>query len=157
MAAYNRWMNEGIYASCTELSDDDRHKDCGAFFGSIHATLNHLLWADQLWMYRIAAKPKPVAPGISESLSQYESFDDLRRERAAFDQMLDDWASTIEAASLEGDLAWYSGSTGREFKKSKWLLVTHMFNHQTHHRGQVHCMLTQLGVKTPPTDLALMP
>jgi uncharacterized damage-inducible protein DinB len=97
--------------------------------------------------------PKPGAPGIAASVAMFETWDDLKRERAAFDAVILDWAGRLDPEWLKGDLAWFSGSTGRELKQPGWLLVTHMFNHQTHHRGQVHCMLTQAGVKPGTTDL----
>ena len=153
MAEYNRWQNENQYGAAEGLSDTARKEPRGAFFGSIHATLNHLLWADQIWMSRFAGTPKPKAPGIPESVGMYESWDDLKRERTAFDQVILDWAARLDPAWLEGDLTWLSGAVGRELSRPKWLLVTHMFNHQTHHRGQVHCMLTQAGVRPGTTDL----
>ena len=82
---------------------------------------------------------------------------DLKRERSAFDATIIDWADHLDASSLAGDLTWYSGAAKAELTKPKWLLVTHMFNHQTHHRGQTHCMLTQAGGKPKDTDLPLMP
>ena len=157
MASYNSWMNEGIYEACGPLSDKNRKKDCGAFFSSIHETLNHHLWGDQIWMHRLAGTSAPQSEDIQGSVSQYESYEDLRRERDAFDLFITEWADGIAPAMLEGELSWYSGAAGREITKPRWLLITHMFNHQTHHRGQVHCMLTQFGVKTPTTDLPLMP
>lgn len=157
MAAYNRWMNRAIYDACEALSDADRRKDCGAFFGSIHATLNHILWADQIWMHRLAGTARPAAPGIPASVSQYEAWEDLRAKRAAFDEVIGNWAVVLEPSTLEGDLTWHSGATGRELSKRRWVAITHMFNHQTHHRGQVHCLLTQFGVKTPVTDIPFMP
>ena len=157
MAAYNRWMNETIYAACEQLSDADRKTDRGAFFGSIHATLNHILWADQMWMHRLTGSEKPKASGITGSLEQHADFDDLKRERAAFDAMIEDWAASLDPAWLEGELNWHSGSTGRDMASPRWILVTHMFNHQTHHRGQVHCLLTQFGMETPVTDLPFAP
>ena len=84
----------------------------------------------------------------------YESWDDLKRERAGLrSRSSSTGPSKLDPAWLEGDLTWFSGAAGREVTKPKWLLVTHMFNHQTHHRGQVHCMLTQCGVKPGATDL----
>jgi uncharacterized damage-inducible protein DinB len=83
----------------------------------------------------------------------YESWDELKRERVAFDQVILDWAGRLDPAWLTGDLTWFSGAMGREASRPKWVLVTHMFNHQTHHRGQVHCMLTQAGLRPGPTDL----
>ena len=85
MAVYSRWMNNSIYDACAQLSDEDRKKDCGAFFGSIHATLNHLLWGDQIWMHRLTGLKKPSAPTIPESITQYDDFDELTRERIAMD------------------------------------------------------------------------
>ena len=67
--------------------------------------------------------------------------------------MIIDWADKLDSGVARGDLTWFSGAAGREVTKPKWLLVTHLFNHQTHHRGQVHCMLTQCGVKPGATDL----
>jgi uncharacterized damage-inducible protein DinB len=152
MANYNRWQNGNLYDAADKLTDAQRKEPRGAFFGSIHATLNHLLWGDQIWMNRFANTPKPKV-GIPQSVAQFEDWDDLRRERQAFDSVIIDWAATLDPSWLEGDLTWFSGAAGREVTKPKWLLVTHLFNHQTHHRGQVHCMLTQCGVRPGVTDL----
>jgi uncharacterized damage-inducible protein DinB len=153
MADYNRWQNENLFGAADRLSDAQRKEQQGAFFGSIHGTLNHLLWGDQIWMSRFAGTPRPKAPGIPESVAMYDSWDELKRERQAFDRVIVDWAERLDPAWLEGDLTWFSGVSGREMTKPKWLLVTHMFNHQTHHRGQVHCLLTQCGGKPGVTDL----
>ena len=157
MADYNQWQNENLYGAADRLTDAQRREPRGAFFGSTHATLNHLLWADQIWMSRFAGTPRPRAPGIPESVGMIESWDDLKRERAAFDRAILDWAGRVDQGRLEGDLTWFSGATGRQLSKPKWLLITHMFSHQTHHRGQVHCLLTQCGVKPGGTDLAFRP
>jgi uncharacterized damage-inducible protein DinB len=138
------------------LSDAERQRTRGAFFGSIHATLNHLLWGDRIWMSRLAGTPRPQG-GIPQSVSLYADWNDLKRERAAFDTVIVDWADQLEDASLAGELTWFSGAIKAEVRKPKWLLVTHMFNHQTHHRGQVHCMLTQAGSKPGDTDLPFTP
>jgi uncharacterized damage-inducible protein DinB len=107
-------------------------------------------------MSRLAGTPRPQG-GIPQSVSLYADWNDLKRERAAFDTVIVDWADQLEDASLAGELTWFSGAIKAEVRKPKWLLVTHMFNHQTHHRGQVHCMLTQAGSKPGDTDLPLMP
>jgi uncharacterized damage-inducible protein DinB len=154
MAGYNRWQNQNFYGAADGLSDDQRKQARGAFFGSIHATFNHLLWGDQIWMSRLAGTPKPKAAGIPDSVSMFEAWDELKRERQTFDQVMVDWADKLDARWLEGDLSWFSGAAGRDVTRPKWLLVTHLFNHQTHHRGQIHCMLTQCGVKLgEATDL----
>jgi uncharacterized damage-inducible protein DinB len=153
MAEYNRWQNQSIYGAAEGLDDAARKAPRGAWFGSIHGTLNHILFGDQIWMSRFAGTPKPKAAGIPDSVGMYESWDDLKRERAAFDEVIIDWASRLDPAELAGDMRWFSGAVGRELTQPRWLLVTHMFNHQTHHRGQVHCMLTQAGVRPGSTDL----
>ena len=153
MAEYNRWQNENLYGAAEGLDDRARKAPRGAWFGSIHATLNHILYGDQIWMSRFAGTPKPKASSIPDSVGMYEAWDDLKRERTAFDQVIIDWADRLDPAGLAGDLTWLSGAVGRELTSPRWLLVTHMFNHQTHHRGQVHCMLTQAGVRPGSTDL----
>jgi uncharacterized damage-inducible protein DinB len=157
MAGYNRWQNRNLYGSADGLADAERKKDRGAFFGSIHATLNHLLFGDQIWMSRFAGTPRPKAAGIPESVGLHERWEDLKRERAAFDETIIAWADQLGPAWLEGDLTWYSGAAKREVTKPKAMLVAHMFNHQTHHRGQVHCMLTQCGVRPGDTDMPFQP
>jgi uncharacterized damage-inducible protein DinB len=154
MARYNRWQNENLYGVADTIADAERRRPCGAFFGSIHATLNHLLWADLLWMNRFAGTPRP---GTMESVSLYESWDDLKRERAAFDATITVWSDGLDPAWLTGDLTSYSGNAKRDLTRPRSLLVTHFFNHQTHHRGQVHCLLTQAGGKPGVTDLSAMP
>jgi uncharacterized damage-inducible protein DinB len=156
MARYNRWQNENLYGVADTLSDEERRRERGAFFGSIHRTLSHLLWADRIWMSRFTDVARPEG-GIPESGSMYPDWDGLKRERAGFDARIVAWAEALDPAWLAGDLTWYSGSAKRGLTNAKWLLVTHMFNHQTHHRGQVHCMLTQAGGKPDVTDLPRLP
>jgi uncharacterized damage-inducible protein DinB len=156
LARYNRWQNDNLYGVADTLSDAERRRERGAFFGSIHATLNHLLWADRIWMSRLAGTPRPTG-GIPESVSLYGDWNELKRERAAFDRTILDWAERLDDAALAGELTWYSAAVKAERRQPIWLLVTHMFNHQTHHRGQVHCMLTQAGGKPGDTDLPFMP
>ena len=157
MARYNRWQNQNLYGVADQLSDEERRRERGAFFGSIHKTLSHLLWADRIWMSRFSPDvPKPQA-GIPESVSLYPDWDGLKRERAAFDETMIAWADKVDASYLQGDLTWYSGAQKRELTNARWILLTHLFNHQTHHRGQVHCMLTQAGAKPHATDFSVLP
>lgn len=156
MADYNRWMNDGIYKACGTLDDATLRQDRGAFFGSIHATLNHVLWGDQIWMSRFAGTPQPEAPDIPGSVAQIDNFQALTQARQEFDAVIIDWAFSLDPAWLQGDLSWFSGSIQHDITRPRAELVMHMFNHQTHHRGQVHAMLTQAGVKAPPTDLPFM-
>src|SRR5260370_13083841 len=140
IARYNRWQKENLYGAADTLSDAERRRDRGAFFGSIHATLNHLLWADRIWMSRLAGTPCPNG-GIPESVALHSDWDELKRERKAFDAVVIDWADRLDAASLAGELAYYSGAIKREGHKPTWLLVTHMFNHQTPHPRPIHFSL----------------
>ncbi|MGD0335336.1 MAG: DinB family protein [Xanthobacteraceae bacterium] len=156
MARYNRWQNENLYGVADRLPDEERRRGRGAFFGSIHKTLSHLLWGDRIWMSRFTDLPRPPG-GISDSVSLYADWEDLKSERSGFDRAIIDWANGIDPAWLAADHVYYSGATKREWKKPRWVLVTHMFNHQTHHRGQVHCLLTQAGGRPHDTDLPFMP
>ncbi len=156
MARYNRWQNKNLYGVADRLPTQERQRERGAFFGSIHKTLSHLLWADHIWMSRFTDLPKPQA-GIPESVSLYPDWENLKSERVSFDQTMIDWAETIDASWLAAEQTFYSSATKREWTRPRWVLVTHMFNHQTHHRGQVHCMLTQAGAKPSDTDLTVMP
>jgi uncharacterized damage-inducible protein DinB len=153
MARYNTWQNTNIYRAASGLSDAQRKEDRGAFFGSIHATLNHILWADQMWLMRFGAAPSPAAKSIAEGAAQYGDWDALSDERRRFDALIQDWADSLDGSALEGDLTWFSGGLGREVTNPRALILTHIFNHQTHHRGQVHAMLTGFGVKPGITDL----
>ena len=155
MARYNRWQNENLFSVAEGLSEAERQRERGAFFGSIHKTLSHLLWADRIWMSRFTDLPRPKG-GIPESVMLYPDWPELARERAAFDEIILAWAERLDPSWLAGDQTFFSGAAKREITMPRWLLVTHMFNHQTHHRGQVHCMLTQAGGRPHNTDLPLM-
>lgn len=157
MASYNRWQNENLYEAAHGLSEHDRTEDLGAFFGSIEATLNHILWADRIWMSRFAGWSAPRKNDIPGSVGEAGDWEHLRSERAAFDRDLVAWADALSADDLAGDFTWYSGATGREWTQPLWRLITHLFNHQTHHRGQVHAMLTAKGAKPHDTDIPFMP
>ena len=154
MATYNRWMNEKLYAACAGLSDEERKRDRGAFWKSIHSTLNHLLWGDHAWMGRFNGKSYP-APAVGEDL--HDGFDDLRAARVAMDAEILAWAGSLTPAWLAEPMTWTSRLYGFTQTHPRWVQVTHMFNHQTHHRGQVHTLLTQLGIDIGATDVTLLP
>jgi uncharacterized damage-inducible protein DinB len=156
MARYNRWQNANLYGVADSLSPQERERERGAFFGSIHKTLSHLLWGDRMWMSRFAEVSRPRG-GIPDSVSLYPDWNLLKIERASFDQTIVDWADSVDQAWLAADQTYYSGAAKKDLTRPRWLIVTHMFNHQTHHRGQIHCMLTQAGGKPHDTDLPLTP
>jgi uncharacterized damage-inducible protein DinB len=157
MARYNAWQNRSLYGAADTLTDAQRRENRGAFFGSVHATLAHILFGDQIWMSRFAGTPKPKAASIKESVSAYPDWEDLKRDRVAFDAVMVAWADGIDQSAIDGMLSYYSGAAGREVTRSRPLLIVHMFNHATHHRGQVHCLLTAFGAKPEATDLPLLP
>lgn len=156
MAAYGAWQNRSVYAAASTLDDAERRRDRGAFFGSIHGTLNHLLWGDEIWMSRFAGTPPPKSPTIAGSVGQIDDWQDLGRARIAFDGLIANWADEVDPGWLSGTMTWFSVAAGREIRAPHTLLVMHMFNHQTHHRGQVNAMLTAAGASPEDTDLMLL-
>ena len=154
MARYNRWMNERVYAVCAELDDEARLRDRGAFFGSIELTLNHILYGDLAFMSRFTGEPAEPPP-IGERMEA--DFAALRTARAALDARIEAWASALTAPWLAATLSYVSLVDGRTRTFEHWVLVTHMFNHQTHHRGQVTTLLSQSGIDIGSTDIPFMP
>ena len=156
-AAYNRWQNGSHIRAASTLTDAQRWENKGAHFGSIAATLNHVLWGDQLWMSRFAGTPAPSPTSIPASTDYFSDWDAFAAERITFDDVILNWARGLDPAWLQGDLTWFSGAANRELTKPRWVLVLHMFNHQTHHRGQVHAMLTGAGCQLDATDIPFRP
>ena len=155
MAAYNAEMNRRVYAAAAALTDDQRKADRGAFWGSIHRTLVHLLWGDSQWMSRFDGWERPPVP-IKQSGDMIADFTELRGKRVEADAQIEEWARRVDDAWLATDLVWFSGAAQREIRAAKGKLVAHLFNHQTHHRGQVHVLLTAQGQDTGDTDLFLV-
>jgi uncharacterized damage-inducible protein DinB len=155
MAAYNRWQNENLYGTADALSDADRKRDRGAFFGSIHGTLNHTIWADEVWMGRFSGRPHPTTP-IKESRDRYRHWIELRAARIALDEDIVTWAAALDPAWLTQWPAAPAGARKATAGRTHAFLVIHMFNHQTHHRGQAHAMLTAAGAHPSDTDLLKM-
>lgn len=154
MARYNRWMNEKLYTLCAGLSDGERKKDRGAFFRSIHGTLNHLLLGDRIWLGRFLGPPFQV-----ESLAQelYSDFDALRNERRRTDDEIDAFVAGLTSEKLAARFTYRSWVNPQERSAPLWILTTHLFNHQTHHRGQLTTLLSQCGLDPGVTDLMWLP
>jgi uncharacterized damage-inducible protein DinB len=158
-ARYNRWMNDKLYALASTLSDEARKRDSGAFFKSIHGTFNHLLLADRVWLARFQGVTVPdgfMGPGGIRALEQelYADFDDLRRERAITDDELATWIANLSQERLAAPLVYLR--RGQKHESPLWWAVAHLFNHQTHHRGQVTTLLSQQGCDPGATDLIAM-
>lgn len=154
MADYNRWMNEKLYAACAKLSDDERKRDRGAFFKSIHGTLNHILLADRLWLPRFCNKTYETKP---MGVDLYADFAELHRARFAMDRDIEEWAAGVTTPWLNEPMTWTSKLYGMTQTHPRWVLVAQMFNHQTHHRGQVTTLLSQQGVDVGITDIPMLP
>ena len=154
MAAYNGWMNRKVYEAAARLSDEERKADRGAFFGSIHSTLNHILWGDRAWLSRFNGKSYSVG---KIGVDLFEDFGGLLDARREMDDDIVAWAAQLDSEQLAGPLMWFSGVAQREFSRPRWLCVTQMFNHQTHHRGQVTTLLKQSGIDPGITDLPWAP
>ncbi|MCG8510400.1 MAG: DinB family protein [Rhodospirillales bacterium] len=149
LAAYGAWANERLYGAIAGLSDDDYRADRGAFFGSIHGTLNHILVADRLWMGRLV-DDMPDIPTLDTIL--HDHFTDLRAARRAEDKRIADFVGSLPPARLD-DVLSYRTMAGDANRTPIGLVLTHMFNHATHHRGQVHGLLSQVPADPPPLDL----
>lgn len=153
MARYNQWMNLKLYDAAARLSDAQRKEDRGAFFKSIHGTLNHLLYGDLAWLCRFTGRS---SDGLHPALG-IDDFEALRARRIAVDEELLAWAGTLTPAWLAADFTYFSMAYAGSFTRPAWTLVVHLFNHETHHRGQVTTLLSQLGVDVGATDLPLLP
>lgn len=149
MAGYNRSMNEKLYALCETLSDEERKRNRGAFFRSIHGTLNHLLLTDRAWLGRFTGRPLSF-----RSLDQelYADFDELRRERAKTDAAIAAFVAGLTAEKLAEDFS-YTTYAGKSYTHALGPALVHLFNHETHHRGQITTLLSQLGIDPGVTDV----
>jgi uncharacterized damage-inducible protein DinB len=149
LARFNRWVNGRHYECCARLSDGERKRDRHAYFGSIHNTLNHLLVVDRLWLNRMEGKPNGIA-ALDQIL--FADFEEMRRARAAEDDRLVALVDGRDEAALAGEVAYRFTSGAPAATPLHQILMT-LFNHQTHHRGQVHAMLTQAGIRPPDCDV----
>lgn len=162
LARYNSWFNQRLYDACEQLSDEERKRDRGAFFGSIHGTLNHLIWADRLWLQRFATQGRsfPALTGELLALPQgavhetvlHEQWGDLRAQRKRLDEAIEHWVRDMAPEFLLQTMR-YANSRGVRREHPAWQAMTHFFNHQTHHRGQATTLLAQVGIDPGVTDL----
>jgi uncharacterized damage-inducible protein DinB len=155
MATYNGWMNGKIYDAAGNLSAEEIARDRGAFFKSILGTLNHLLFADLIWLGRFK-DGRPRVTGESHRLL-HEDLASLREARMALDQEIIDWAGKVDEAWLARPFPFTTLKGDATFTFPAFALVMQFFNHQVHHRGQVTTLLTQAGQDVGATDILVMP
>ncbi|PPE71617.1 damage-inducible protein DinB [Caldimonas thermodepolymerans] len=165
MARYNQWMNRRLYDAAARLDDAERKRDRGAFFGSIHGTLNHLCVADKIWLRRFADSGMdfpmlteevlalPAFTGLDMVL--FADFEAMRRHREVMDRAIVAFAQALTPAQASGTFR-YANTRGVERSHPFWQALSHFFNHQTHHRGQVTTLLVQAGIDPGVTDLIVL-
>ena len=162
MARYNAWFNQRLFDACERLTDKERTRDCGAFFGSVHRTLQHLLLGDKMWLQRFAGQgvifaalpPSLLALPLGSDYSSdlHPHWHDLRRTREAVDAAVVQWLAHMTPDFLTRTMR-YANTKGVPRVHPAWQALSHFFNHQTHHRGQVTTLLMQAGIDPGTTDL----
>lgn len=153
MATYNAWANERLYRMASRLSDEQYRRNVGAYFNSLHGTLNHLLVTDRIWLKRLTGTG--TAPTRLDAVL-FEDLGELSKARRAEDERLSAFVEALTDERLEGPFAYRTVDSAAQRQKLREVLA-HLFNHQTHHRGQAHGILTALGVKEPDSlDLLRM-
>lgn len=149
LARYNAGANARLYEACAQLDDTERKRVRQAYFKSIHGTLNHILVGDRIWLARFDGREVP-STGLDTIL--YADFAELRAARVAEDKRIAELSAGLTEELLTG-LITYVNNQGRTLTDPVDLLITHFFNHQTHHRGQVHALLSQTAIAPPVLDL----
>ena len=151
-AAYNTWANERLYDAAAKLSDADYRADRGAFFKSMHGTLNHLLLGDRIWMRRFTGSGEH--PDRLDAIL-HDGFAQLRAARRAEDARITAWIGSLSDADIAGSLRYRTVVNPRTIEQPLAPALDHFFNHQTHHRGQAHCLLTAIAGDAPSFDLII--
>src|SRR5882724_474220 len=147
---YNAWANSRLYDATSRLSLEQYRADRGAFFKSVHGTFNHLLATDRIWMQRFTGTGD--APDRLDAIL-FETLDELRPAREAEDRRILDFVDALDDARIAGTIKYRRVSTPEVFEQPLGPALAHWFNHQTHHRGQVHGLLTGLVGQAPELDL----
>lgn len=149
IARYNKWANDRVSDAISSIDEADYIKPREAFFGSIHGAVNHLLLVDRLWRGRMIEKPYP-AEALNEIVCEDRAT--FINERDVENDIIIDFVDGLSPEEIEGEFSYttYAGVDGTDKRR---IVLAHMFNHATHHRGQVHALLTQVPSDPPPLDL----
>ena len=154
LARYNRWMNEKFLFESSNFSDAVRKAPSGAPFGSLHGVWNHLLLTYKAWLSRMGGEPF-AAKTLADEL--YSDWDEFKTERARSDEMIEAHVAALTPDKLSENLVWTAMSVPKQFSMPLHLVLTHVFNHQTHHRGQISALIEQNGGDCGVTDFLMMP
>lgn len=149
-AGYNAWANHRLHAACALLDEADYKAERGAFFGSIHGALNHLIVTDRMWLARL--RGEALAPHALDAVI-FNDLATLREARTHEDAALSGHVAGLTDEQLAGVFRWTRMADGAVVTQPLWAALAHVFNHQTHHRGQVHGLLSQAGIDPPSLDL----
>ena len=149
LARYNTLANRKLYDVCSQLSEEELKQTRPAFFKSIHGTLNHILVGDRIWMGRFTGK-EMSSTGLDAIL--YDDFAELREIRVLEDEQIENFMSNLNQDFLTGTIS-YVNNQNKVYSDPVNLLLSHFLNHQTHHRGQIHDMLTQTEIAPPVLDM----
>lgn len=150
MASYNAWANARLFDAASALSEEDFRRDLGAFFKSLHGTLNHVYVADVIWLARFRGQPNP--PWTLDHIA-HDDRRELRARREALDRDIIGFAGALTDRDFRHDFTYRTLVRPETITQPLSPALTHFFNHQTHHRGQCHAMLTQLSGQAPELDL----
>ncbi len=163
MANYNQRLNTQVYEAAEQLSSEELAADMGAFFKSILGTLNHILVGDLFWLNRFAAiesftslqalKDFPKPNKLDQIL--FEDFQQLKQSRIKLDSLISEWLHTNATETDFQQNLTYKNSKGEASTRNFGELLHHLFNHQTHHRGQVSTLLSQKGIDVGVTDFLI--
>jgi uncharacterized damage-inducible protein DinB len=153
LAAYNSWANQRLYAAAATIADRDYRADRGAFFKSLHGTLNHILVGDRIWMRRFTGEGE--APTRLDVVL-FEDFAELRAAREAEDRRIEAYVGSLGEDRLAGTFAYTPITNPARVEQRLSDALDHFFNHQTHHRGQAHCLLTAITGDAPSLDLVVL-
>ena len=153
-AGYNAWCNERLFATAAQVSDTDYRADRGAFFKSLHGTLNHLLIGDRIWMRRFTGGGD-VPPSLDAIL--YDDFAQLRAARRSEDDDIMRYVAGLHEDDLAKTIRYRTVVNPQDIEQVLAPALDHFFNHQTHHRGQAHALLSAIvgNERTPSFDLII--
>ncbi len=150
MAAYNRWSNQRLYTAAAVLSEEELNREAGTFFPTLMKTLNHILVADRIWLKRFTGEGE--APAALDTVL-FPGLPALTLAREAEDSRIISWIESLTPRDLAGRFTYVTVADMRTVSQRLSPALAHFFNHQTHHRGQAHAILTRLGQPSLQLDL----